>query len=104
MDDHGEFLTPEGKHMISIVRDAIKVSSKKPDACVWIESTESTDEVTYSVRDNGAVFDMEYANKLFEVFQRLHRQDGFEGTGQVPNRIRWSKAPVRRVHLSIDCR
>jgi light-regulated signal transduction histidine kinase (bacteriophytochrome) len=65
----------------NLLSNAVKFSSGKPNASVWIDAKESKDEVTYVVRDNGAGFDMEYAGKLFGVFQRLHRQNEFEGTG-----------------------
>ena len=66
---------------INLIGNAIKYSSKKPEARVVIAAREEAGESVYSVRDNGAGFDMRYVEKLFGVFQRLHSADDFEGTG-----------------------
>src|SRR5262249_35845295 len=61
--------------------NALKYSAKRPNARVTIAGAIDNDEACYSVKDNGAGFDMRYAARLFGVFQRLHRRDEFEGTG-----------------------
>lgn len=66
---------------INLISNAVKYSSKKPSPKVEIASQKNEREVTYIVSDNGAGFDMEYADKLFKVFQRLHSANEFEGTG-----------------------
>jgi PAS domain S-box-containing protein len=66
---------------MNLIGNAIKYSSKKPDARVVVAAREEAHENIYSVTDNGAGFDMRYAEKLFGVFQRLHRPEEFEGTG-----------------------
>ncbi len=66
---------------VNLISNAIKYSSKNPVPRVEIDSQVSDQEVTYVVRDNGAGFDMQYADKLFKVFQRLHDDTEFEGTG-----------------------
>jgi signal transduction histidine kinase len=65
----------------NLIGNALKYSAKKADARVEIGAREDAAENVYWVRDNGAGFDMRYAEKLFGVFQRLHRAEEFEGTG-----------------------
>jgi light-regulated signal transduction histidine kinase (bacteriophytochrome) len=66
---------------INLISNAIKYSSKKETPDIEIGSEEKEDEFVYYVKDNGAGFDMQYAHKLFGVFQRLHSNEEFEGTG-----------------------
>jgi PAS domain S-box-containing protein len=66
---------------INLISNAIKYSSKKQTPAVELGAEERDDEFVYYVKDNGAGFDMQYAHKLFGVFQRLHGSEEFEGTG-----------------------
>lgn len=65
----------------NLVANAIKFSAKSPSPRIEISCAEVDGGARYSVRDNGAGFDMRYRNKLFKVFQRLHSPREFEGTG-----------------------
>ncbi|NOU47748.1 MAG: heavy metal translocating P-type ATPase [Bacteroidales bacterium] len=66
---------------INLINNAIKYSRTRETAVIDIEWKEDKDEFIFSIRDNGVGFDMQYAQKLFGVFQRLHASDEFEGTG-----------------------
>lgn len=67
--------------MFNLVSNAIKYSSKKKNPVVEISSEEKNDEIIFSIKDNGAGFDMKYYDKLFGVFQRLHSEEEFAGIG-----------------------
>ena len=67
--------------MHNLIANALKYSSKREKPVVEIFSEVKDHAVTFTVRDNGAGFDMKYAEKLFGVFQRLHKTSEFEGTG-----------------------
>jgi two-component system sensor histidine kinase/response regulator len=66
---------------VNLISNAIKYSSKKDKPEVEIGCQLNDKEVIYYVKDNGVGFDMNYENKLFGVFQRLHNVNEFEGIG-----------------------
>lgn len=66
---------------VNLVSNALKYSRHKEKSIIEIGAFEKDNSVIYYVQDNGAGFDMQYYDKLFGIFQRLHSQNEFEGTG-----------------------
>lgn len=66
---------------LNLLSNAIKYTRKREQARIRIGAHDRTDEVEFFVEDNGAGFNMRHVDKLFGVFQRLHRAEEFEGTG-----------------------
>jgi signal transduction histidine kinase len=66
---------------LNLLENAVKYTREREPAQVVVDSENRSGELTFVVRDNGAGFDMRYSEKLFQVFQRLHRAEDYSGTG-----------------------
>ncbi len=66
---------------VNLLSNAVKYSRSHETARIEIGCLTNNSEPVYYVRDNGVGFDMKYADKLFGVFQRMHRAEDYEGTG-----------------------
>jgi signal transduction histidine kinase len=66
---------------VNLISNALKYSGKSPNPSIEVSGRTEGIENVYSVKDNGVGFSMEYVQKLFGVFQRLHRVEEFSGTG-----------------------
>lgn len=65
----------------NILSNAVKFTRYKDEALITVGCTITADEYVFYVKDNGSGFDMEFSQKLFGIFQRLHGADEFEGSG-----------------------
>jgi light-regulated signal transduction histidine kinase (bacteriophytochrome) len=70
-----------GQVWVNLLGNALKYSSRREAPLVEVGARREGRDLVYWVRDNGEGFDMRYAAKLFEPFQRLHREDEFPGVG-----------------------
>ena len=66
---------------VNLLSNALKYSRKQENPIIKVTNQETDTEIVYCVTDNGVGFDMEFYDKLFGVFQRLHKVSEYEGTG-----------------------
>ena len=65
----------------NLLNNAVKYTRDREEAKISVGCKTGEDEIVFWIQDNGVGFDMRYVDKLFGVFQRLHRMEEFEGTG-----------------------
>jgi PAS domain S-box-containing protein len=70
-----------GQVWTNLLHNAIKYTGTRADARIHVTATDQDGVTTYRVQDNGVGFDMKYAHKIGQVFQRLHERSEFSGTG-----------------------
>jgi two-component system, sensor histidine kinase and response regulator len=66
---------------VNLISNAVKYTRKEKNAVIDIGGSIEKDSTLFFIKDNGVGFDMKYADKLFGVFQRLHKVRDFEGIG-----------------------
>ena len=74
-------LTAMNQILTNLISNSIKFTEHKENPIIEIGAEKGKNETIYYIKDNGAGFNMKYYNKLFDLFQRLHSQKEFEGTG-----------------------
>ena len=84
---------------LNLLSNAFKYSRQREAAVVQIGCVREKDENVYFVRDNGTGFDMRYADKLFRVFQRLHRAEDWRRHRGWPGHRASDHSPPRRARL-----
>jgi signal transduction histidine kinase len=65
----------------NLIENAVKYTSNRDIAEINIGSSSNSSEITFFIKDNGVGFDMRYVERIFGIFQRLHTNEEFEGTG-----------------------
>ncbi len=67
--------------LFNLIANAVKFTRNQPEAAIEVGGRLEAKQAVFYVKDNGVGFDPRYMQKLFQVFQRLHSEEEFEGTG-----------------------